>query len=149
KSKGTGGAYVENFSINGRSGDPTQMPGFPSDYKPFFGNGRGGVQAENNVPADPSCVAKAKTHSPYAGPGGGLSGADRCRVPGGRVNRGIGGIRLRARRAKVRSSLGPPTTESLRYASYCLVGGGRPVGAFSRARARGRAVPGRPGPPQV
>src|SRR5438045_5963440 len=29
KAKGTGGAYVENFSLAGQSGDPTLIPGFP------------------------------------------------------------------------------------------------------------------------
>src|ERR671932_1922963 len=44
KARGIGGAYVENFKIAGQTGDPTQLPGFPSDYRPYFGNGRGGVQ---------------------------------------------------------------------------------------------------------
>src|SRR3954467_9551236 len=35
KSRGTGGAYVENFSFGGQSGDPTQLPGFPPDWKPY------------------------------------------------------------------------------------------------------------------
>ena len=42
KAKGAGGAYVENFTINNQSGDPTAMPGFPEEWKPYFGYGRGG-----------------------------------------------------------------------------------------------------------
>ncbi|HEX8075257.1 MAG TPA: hypothetical protein VF545_09775 [Thermoleophilaceae bacterium] len=143
KARGIGGVYVENFSFNGQSGDPTALPGFPSQYRPFFGNGRGGIQSDNNVPADPSCVAKAKEHDPRAGggPGGaGTSGLSHCRVPGGHVRRGIAGIRLGARRSRVRSQLGPASAESLRYVTYCMTGGGRVVAGFDRKGPKGRAV---------
>lgn len=136
KSKGTGGAYVENFTINGQTGDPTLLPGFPSAYKPYFGEGRGGVQKTGDVPIDPSCVEKAKKHDPYSknGPGGsgGSAGMDHCRVPGGQVDHGIGGIRLGQTRASVRKTLGPPTKESLTWVTYCMTGGGRLVAAFSK-----------------
>jgi len=144
KSKGTGGVYVENFSLNGQSGDPTQLPGFPAQYRPYFSEGRGGVRADNEVPLDPNCVAKAKEKNPYAsgGPGGGSgsSGSDHCRVPGGQVDRGIGGIRLGQTRASVRKTLGPPTKESLRWVTYCMTGGGRLVAAFTKRGNDGRVV---------
>ncbi|MEA2389422.1 MAG: hypothetical protein QOG41_2195 [Thermoleophilaceae bacterium] len=142
KSKGTGGAYVENFSFNGKSGDPTQVPGFPTEYKPYFGEGRGGVQRTNEGNVDPNCVAKAKKKNPYvAGPGGaGSSGKDRCRVPGGSAHRGIGGIRLRQRRRAVRHTLGPPTREALRWVSYCMTGRGRLAAAFNRRGKSGRVL---------
>ena len=144
KSKGTGGVYVENYSFNGRSGDPTLLPGFPSQYKPYFGEGRGGVRADNQVPIDPSCVAKAKKKNPYftRGPGGsgGGSGSDRCRVPGGTVERGIGGIRLGQSRASVRRTLGAPTKESLLWVNYCMTGGGRLVAAFSKRGKGGKVL---------
>ncbi|HEX8052148.1 MAG TPA: hypothetical protein VF517_04085 [Thermoleophilaceae bacterium] len=144
KARGTGGAYVENFSFNGQSGDPSQLPGFPAEYRPFFGPGRGGVQRSEAVEADPSCIAKAAEHPPYRQdrPGGpaGSEGMDRCRVAGGRVDRGIGGVRLGVRRAGVRAKLGAPTIESARYASWCMTGGGTLVAAFDRSGERGRAV---------
>jgi hypothetical protein len=142
KAKGTGGAYVENFTFNGQSGDPTQLPGFPTEYKPYFGEGRGGVQKSGEVQADPSCVAKAKKHSPYrTGPGGaGSSGRDRCRVPGGSAHRGIGGIRLKQRRKAVRKTLGRPTREALRWVSYCMTGRGRLAAAFGKRGKSGRVV---------
>jgi hypothetical protein len=144
KSKGTGGVFVENFSFNGKSGDPTQLPGFPDEYKPYFGEGRGGVRADNNVPVDPSCVAKAKKQDPYRhdGPGGGSGsgGSDRCRVPGGKVDRGVGGIRLRQRRSAVRRTLGAPTREGLRWVSYCMTGGGRLVAVFDGRGNSARVV---------
>jgi hypothetical protein len=144
KARGTGGVYVENFSFNGQSGDPAQLPGFPAEYKPFFGPGKGGVQRTEAVPADPSCTEKAKQKSPYRQdrPGGssGAQDMDRCRVAGGRVDRGIGGIRLGARRTSVRQKLGQATTESPRYMTYCMTGGGRVVAAFDRSGDAGRAV---------
>jgi hypothetical protein len=137
--KGTGGTYVENFSFAGQSGDPTLLPGFPSQYKPYFGDGRGGVRGDNQVPVDPKCAAKAKKQSPYAGAGG-PSGTDRCRVPGGTVDRGIGGIRLRQRRSSVRKTLGPPTKESLLYVTYCMTGGGRLLAGFDKRGGGGRVL---------
>ena len=144
KAKGTGGAYVENFSLAGQSGDPTLIPGFPSQYKPFFGDGRGGVRSEGQVPVDPGCIAKANKHSPYAtsGPGGGSGskGMNRCRVPGGTADRGIGGIRLGQTRSSVRQTLGPPTKESLRYVVYCMTGGGRLLAGFDKDGPHGRVL---------
>ena len=144
KARGTGGVYVENFTFNGQSGDPSQLPGFPAEYKPFFGPGRGGFQRSDAVPADPSCAAKAQQRSPYrqdrpGGPGG-ARGIDRCRVPGGRVDRGIGGVRLGMRRASARQKLGPPTSESSKYMSWCMTGGGRLVAAFHTRGESARAV---------
>jgi hypothetical protein len=144
KARGTGGAYVENFSFNGQTGDPSQLPGFPAEYKPFFGNGRGGVQRSEAVDVDPSCIAKAEQKSPYRQdrPGGsaGASDMDRCRVAGGRVDRGIGGVRIGMKRASARQKLGAATTESARYMSWCMTGGGNLVAAFDSSGAAGRAV---------
>jgi hypothetical protein len=120
------------------------VPGFPAEYRPYFGNGRGGVQRSDAVQADPSCIAKAKAHSPYRtdGPGGaGASkGSGHCRVPGGRVKRGAGGVRLGMKRGAARAKLGQATTESARYMTWCMSGGGRLVAAFDRSGATGRAV---------
>ena len=60
KAIGAGGVYVENFRIAGQSGDPTVVPGFPEEYKPFFGEGRGGFQGNAGVQADPRCAAAAE-----------------------------------------------------------------------------------------
>ncbi len=68
RARGVAGAYVENFTINNKSGDPTTFPGFPPQYKPFFSYGRGGAQATDSVPIDPSCVQKAKRDHVYAPP---------------------------------------------------------------------------------
>jgi hypothetical protein len=44
KATGAGGVYIENFRVGGQTGDPTAVPGFPEEWKPFFGPGRGGVK---------------------------------------------------------------------------------------------------------
>jgi hypothetical protein len=138
KATGAGGAYVENFRIGGQSGDPTAVPGFPDAWKPYFSQGRGGVQAVGDVQADPSCATKPNPSGPGGGSGGGGSGGgstpspnqDRCRVPGGRVGRGIGGVKLLMRRAAARRALGLPLTESKRWMTWCFDGGGRLLAAF-------------------
>ncbi|MDQ3934103.1 MAG: hypothetical protein M3340_05670 [Actinomycetota bacterium] len=144
KARGTGGVYVENFSFNGQTGDPSQLPGFPAEYKPFFGPGKGGVQRSEAVEADPRCVEQAKQRSPYRsdGPGGasGSQGSDRCRSAGGRVDRGIGGVRLGMKRGSARQKLGRPTTESSKYMTWCMTGGGRVVAAFGTRGDGARAV---------
>jgi hypothetical protein len=53
-------------------------------------------------------------------------------VPGGRVGRGIGGVRLRMTRAAARRALGLPLTESRRWMWWCFDGGGRLLAAFGR-----------------
>src|SRR3954471_2446937 len=98
KATGAGGAYVENFRFGGQSGDPTALPGFPEEYKQYFSQGRGGVQAVGDVQADPRCATKPNPSGPGGGSGGGSGGggsgpggsgpnAHRCRVPGGRIGR--------------------------------------------------------------
>lgn len=137
KARGAGGAYVENFRIGGQSSDPTLLPGFPEEYKPYFGKGRGGYRAVGDVEADPRCAAKPNP----SGPGGGGPGSpepDRCRVPGGRVGRGIAGVRLGMKRARARRVFGVPVAENARWLRWCLDGGGRMVAAFG---ARGERAP--------
>jgi hypothetical protein len=137
KATGAGGVYVENFRFGGQSGDPTVLPGFPEEWKPYFSQGRGGVQAIGDVQADPRCAAKPNP----SGPGGGSGGAepDRCRVPGGRVGRGIAGVRLGMKRSRARRVYGVPVAESTRWLRWCLDGGGRIVAAFGARGERARA----------
>jgi hypothetical protein len=137
KATGAGGAYVENFRVGGQTGDPTAVPGFPEEYKKYFSSGRGGVQSVGDVQADPRCATRPNPSGPGGGSGGGGSGggggsSDRCRVPGGRVDRGIGGVRLGMRRAGARRALGLPVTESTRWMTWCFDGGGRLAAALPK-----------------
>jgi hypothetical protein len=133
KARGAGGVYVENFRIGGQSGDPSQLPGFPAEWKPYFSEGRGGVQAVGSVEADPRCATRPNPTGP--GGGSGTTGG-RCRVPGGRIGTGVAGVRLHTRRPRARRDLGLPTRERRFYASWCFQGGGRLVAAFGRRAMR-------------
>ena len=66
KATGDGGVWVTNFNVNGQSGDPSQVPGMPSDFAQHFGQGTGGVITRNSVDADPSCVERARKDSAWA-----------------------------------------------------------------------------------
>ena len=70
KATGDGGAWVEGFSLNGRTYDPTTLPGFPAQYKQDFGPGTGGVITHDDVPVVAKCVAMANRHphQVYANP---------------------------------------------------------------------------------
>src|SRR3954454_15116619 len=66
---GNGGVHVENFTINHQPADPSQLPGFPADWKPYFGPGRGGVMFLGKVKSDPGCQAKpGPGPNPYVDP---------------------------------------------------------------------------------
>ena len=137
KATGAGGAYVENFRFGGQSGDPTALPGFPEEWRQYFSQGRGGVQAVGDVQADPRCATRPNPSGPGGGPGGGGE-PQRCRVPGGRVGRGIAGVRLGMRRARARRVYGVPVAESTRWMRWCVDGGQRVVAAFGARGDRAR-----------
>jgi hypothetical protein len=122
KARGLGGVYIENFSVNGQTGDPRALPGFPEDWKPYFGPGRGGVQTSDTVRADPRCVAQARSAPP--------PGPYRCSEQRGRVGMSIGALRLGARRSDVEAALGPPARETRGVARWCTVDGGKLSAAF-------------------
>src|SRR5918998_1744951 len=108
KARGLGGVFVENFRVGGQTGDPRDLPGFPEQYKPYFSEGRGGVQSTGSVEADPRCATRPNP----TGPGGpGANGDGRCRVPGGRISNRIDGLRLHERRWRARRDLGKPARE--------------------------------------
>jgi hypothetical protein len=127
KAKGEGGAWVTNFNLNGKSGDPTTIPGFPPDYAPYFGYGTGGVITHNDVPADPRCAERAKREPGriYA-PSGGGSTPSRCMTPGGPVStRRLGPVRIGDDESAARRSLGPPLGVKRGFLRWCVIGGGR------------------------
>lgn len=63
--RGVGGTYARNFTLNNQTFDPTTVPGFPEEYKPFFGSGEGGIQFTDGIPIDQRCVEKAEETDPY------------------------------------------------------------------------------------
>src|SRR3954467_15056516 len=131
KARAEGGAWVSNFNVNGQSGDPRDLPGFPAEWRPYFSKGTGGVITRNSVDGDPACAARAKRepgriYRTAAGAGAG-TGA-RCPVPGGSVGRDrLGPVRIGDGEDAVRRALGPPTLIKRGFLRYCLEGGGRYV----------------------
>jgi hypothetical protein len=127
KARGVGGVFVENFTVNGQTGDPRDLPGFPEDWKPYFGPGKGGVQTSDTVRAQSNCVAKAKQAPPPPGP-------YKCSDQRGAVGAGIGPLRLGAAREEIERELGPPARTTRSVARWCTADGGKLVGAFRSDR---------------
>jgi hypothetical protein len=139
KARGLGGAYVDNFTVNNQTGDPRDLPGFPEEYKPYFGPGRGGAYTTDTVGVDPACVEKAKTGNVYRKSGkGAKTGRElsRCKRPRGSVGRGVGGMKLGMTRREVEQALGEAQRRRRGFLRYCVVGGGKLMAGFSRGHAR-------------
>jgi hypothetical protein len=60
KALGTGGVNVRNFTIGGETADPRLLPGFPEEYKPYFGPGKGGFRVRLGA-GEPRCQARVDT----------------------------------------------------------------------------------------
>ena len=135
KAKGAGGAYVENFTVNNQSGDPTALPGFPEEWKPYFGFGRGGFHATGSVEADPACVAKAEKETPYRREPE-PPGRPGCPEADGTVGRSIGGLRLGASREATIEANGEPKFKKRGFYRYCVQGGGKYMAGFGRDKAQ-------------
>jgi hypothetical protein len=114
--------FVENFTINGQTGDPRTLPGFPEEWKPYFGPGKGGVMTSDTVRADPRCVAKAE-HAPAPGP-------YMCTDQKGRVGKGVGPLILGMTRREAETALGPPSRTTGPVLRWCLTDGGKLEGGF-------------------
>jgi hypothetical protein len=125
KASGEGGVWVTNFNLNGHTSDPRELPGFPEEWKPFFGPGTGGVRTLNSVEADPRCVERAEREPGrvYAGAGAPPS---RCAAAGGRVSaRRLGPLRIGEGEHEARRALGPPQSVKRGFLRWCVEGGGR------------------------
>jgi hypothetical protein len=124
KARGEGGVWVSNFNIGGQTGDPRTVPGFPEEWKPYFGQGTGGFRGKT-VDADPRCAERAQREGGrmYANAGRARSS---CMVPGGRVRRRtLGPARLGDSESELRRALGPPRRVKRGFLRWCVEGGGR------------------------
>ena len=122
KATGDGGAWVTDFTVDGRTFNPASLPGFPPGYGQDFGPGTGGFITHDDVPADPSCTAQANSSSnsvyaPSPGP--------RCVPDVGPVTRkALGPVAIGARESSIRAELGPPGLVKRGFLRYCVSGGG-------------------------
>jgi hypothetical protein len=55
-----GGVHVAHFTIGGVPADPTLLPGFPSEFSPYFGSGEGGAYVMLGAGA-PECAERVDT----------------------------------------------------------------------------------------
>ena len=139
KATGDGGAWVSNFNVNGRTEDPSRLPGIPPEYAAHMGPGTGGVITRNAVEADPACVARAAEGDVYArpasaaGPGGGPRG---CVKAGGRARRGrLGPLRIGESDRAVRARLGDPGQLRRGGMRWCARGGGHLIALLAADRS--------------
>ena len=141
KATGDGGVWVTNFNVNGRTYDPSQMPGMPAEYARHFGPGTGGMITHNQVQADPSCIEKAEAAPPYAPPPAEDS-PELCRPPRGRVAKGhLGPVALGMPESKVWAALGSPLRVKRGFLRFCLEGGRKMLVGMRNARS-GEGDPG-------
>lgn len=122
KATGDGGVWVTDFTVDGKTFDPTTLPGFPPGYGQDFGPGTGGFITHDEVPVDPACVALAKrSPSPiYPSPS-----SPRCVLDAGRVgSQALGPLTVGAGENAVRAELGPPEQVKRGFLRYCVDGGG-------------------------
>ena len=126
KARGEGGVWVSNFNFNGRTEDPSRLPGMPQEYARHFGPGTGGFRNRGSVQADPRCAERAAREGHLIYRGG--SPAPRCSVAGGPVTTSrLGPVRIRDTESDVRRTLGPPPEIRRGFLRYCLTTGGRYV----------------------
>jgi hypothetical protein len=150
KATGEGGAWVTNFNINGHSGDPTALPGFPPQWGPDFGPGTGGFILNNSVQTDPSCVMQAHSNpaTTYAAPTPSGQPAALGTAPSFACAQAIGGvgashigpIELGNSAQRVRQALGPPAKVRAGFLHYCEQGAGKYLVGFSPAVRLARAT---------
>jgi hypothetical protein len=122
KATGDGGVWVTNFNLNGRTHDPSTIPGIPPETAQHLGPGTGGFITSNQVETDPACVEKARRGGIYADRGPAATG---CVATAGPLRRRrLGPVRLGMREAAVRARLGAPRELRRGFLRYCADGGG-------------------------
>jgi hypothetical protein len=132
KARGEGGAWVTNFNVNGRTGDPSAIPGIPEEYDRYLGPGTGGMRTQNGIDADPQCVARAEAEperiyavQPAAAPPS-SSATPACASPGAAVSpRAVGDVEIGAGEQAVRRRLGPPGSVRRGFLRWCVAQGGQ------------------------
>jgi hypothetical protein len=119
KARGEGGVWVTNFNVNGRTGDPSQIPGMPEEYAEHMGPGTGGFTVHNDGDVDPPCAARANSEPEkiYSAPEGSSS---RGCVDA----RGFAGVTPALSDGQIRGRLGDPTAVRRGFLRYCATGGG-------------------------
>jgi hypothetical protein len=61
KGRGMGGVRVDNLIVGGVPMDPTLLPGFPTEFSPYFSGNSGGAFLAETIGVDPNCAARVDT----------------------------------------------------------------------------------------
>jgi hypothetical protein len=98
----------------------------PQDFARYFGPGTGGAITRDDVPADPSCVARAAAqhdtiYATASGepPGSGTAAAACATTAGGFGSRHLGPVALGATAARVTERLGRPDQLRRGWQHFC------------------------------
>ncbi len=143
KAKGDGGVWVTNFSVNGRTEDPSKVPGLPPEYAAHMGPGTGGTRTRGTVDVDPACVARASAPGAriYAEPAQLEARRPRCGPATGRVSRrAIGPLGLGDTEAALRARLGAPARVHRGFLRYCVEPGAKLMAGFASDRSGERGA---------
>jgi hypothetical protein len=138
KARAEGGVWVTNFSLNGKTQDPSRLPGMPQEYARYVGPGTGGMITRNQVEGDPACAARA-TKEPekiYPGTPGKPGGAPACMAAAGTVGTGrLGPVAIGQSEVSVRGALGDPARVQRGFLRYCIQGAGKYMVGIDRDRS--------------
>jgi hypothetical protein len=135
KARGEGGVWVTNFNLNGKTYDPSSMPGIPPDWSRYFGPGTGGVITHNQIPGDPNCAARLNQQPPVYAQSSGRTFAPPAGAPPapcgpatGAVSAGrLGPATIGDADEQLRESLGDPIESANGVTRFCTPGRGKLV----------------------
>jgi hypothetical protein len=60
KARGEGGVYVQHFTVDGHTFDPSTIPGIPREFSRYMGPGTGGFRTRNALMLDPLCALRGR-----------------------------------------------------------------------------------------
>jgi hypothetical protein len=124
KARGNGGAWVTNFNVNGRTFDPSSLPGIPPEFARHLGPGTGGVISRNAIPADPACAARAEADPEAIYASAPAEGSSCVATAGPVARRRLGPVALGTTDADLRAALGAPRVVRRGFLRWCADGGG-------------------------
>lgn len=131
KATGDGGVWISNFRFNGQTADPRDLPGFPAEYRKYFGPGTGGVITHDKLQADPTCHEQARrapqavyAAAPASGAAPSETPAFGCLFPFGTLGFShVGPVRLGTGVTRARVLLGVPNLVRGGFDRWCLASG--------------------------
>ena len=129
--EGAGGVAVSELPRGRPVGRPAAVPGFPAEYRPYFGKGRAASTSPAGIDVEPRCVELAKREPSTAarapGSAAGWQGAGSAAASGASAS---------AHPPACAPALGAPTDREPLLVRYCMEGGGTLSAGFLGVGAR-------------